>query len=108
MTTYLGNRGVVKVGSSPVAEVKRFTVDETEAVVDDTALGDAAPTHVPDELPRWTGTIECHHFPGDTSGQAVLLVGDSVNLELSPIGTANGREKLSGAASITSRAISGV
>lgn len=108
MTTYKGNTGVVKIGANAIAEITSFSITETEGTVEDTALGDTARTYVADELPTFSGTINCHHFPTDTNGQALLLVGDSLSFEVSPIGTATGREKLSGSGIITSRQVGDV
>jgi hypothetical protein len=108
MTTYKGNSGVVKIGSNAIAEIVNFSITEVEGTVEDTALGDVARTHVPDELPDWSGSVNCHHFPGDTNGQAVALVGETLNFEFSPIGTASGREKLTGTGIVTSRQVGDV
>lgn len=108
MTTYKGNTGVVKIGSNAIAEITSFSVTEVEGTVEDTALGDAARTHVADELPDWSGTVNCHHFPADTNGQALALVGESLSFEFAPIGTATGREKLSGTGIVTSRQVGDV
>lgn len=110
MTTYKGNSGVVKVGASPaaIAEVVSFNVTEVVGTVEDTALGDTSRTHLSDDLTDWSGTVNCHHFPTDTNGQAALTVGTSIAVELYPIGTATGREKLSGTAIVTSRQVGDV
>lgn len=106
MTTYHGNTGVVKAGTDTIAEVTKFDVTETAPVTEDTAMGASWATHLTGAPKSWSGSIEARYFPGDTNGQAVLLVGDSVSLELDPIGTGTGLEKLTGTATITSRAIS--
>ena len=110
MTTYKGNSGVVKVGAGPtaVAEVVSFNVTEQVGTVEDTALGDTARTHVSDDLVDWSGSITCHHFPTDSNGQAALTVGTSIAVELYPIGTTTGREKLSGTAIVTNRQVGDV
>ena len=110
MTTYKGNSGVVKVGAVPtaIAEMTQFSVTEVVGTVEDTALGDTARTHVSDDLPDWNGSINCHYFPGDTNGQAALLVGTTIACEFHPIGTTTGREKLSGTGIITSRQVGDV
>ncbi len=107
MTAYKGNTGVVKVGASPtaIAEITSFSVTEVAGTVEDTVLGDTAKTHQSDDLPDWSASINCNHFPTDTNGQAVLLPGTTIACEFYPIGTANGREKLSGTGIITSRQV---
>lgn len=110
MTTHKGNSGVVRVGGTPtaIAEITSFSVTETEGTVEDTVLGDAARTHMPDELPDWSGTVNCHYYPGDTNGQAACLIGESLAFEFATEGTANGKNKLSGTGIITSRQIGDV
>lgn len=108
MTTYKGNSGVVKIGANAIAEITSFSITETEGTVEDTAMGDAAKTFVPDELPSWSGSVNCHYFPTDTNGQALCLVGETLSFEFSPIGTTTGRAKMSGSAIITSRQVGDV
>lgn len=107
MTTYHGNSGIAKVGETPVAiaEVTKFDVTETAPIADDTAMGDTWASHLTGGAKSWSGSLDANYFPGDTTGQAVLLVGSSVNLELDPIGSTSGNEKLTGTATITSRAV---
>jgi len=103
MTTYHGKNGVIKIGTDVIAEVRSFSVTETAEIADDTVQGDNSPTHLVGVLP-WSGSIDAFYFPADTTGQAVLLAGASVALELDPIGSTSGLEKLTGTATITSRA----
>ena len=103
MTTYRGNAGVCKVGGTPtaVAELTGFTIRESTGTAEDTALGDTARTYKPDGLPTWNGTMRGHYFPGDTNGQAALVVGSELAFEGSPIGTTNGLARLTGNIIIT-------
>lgn len=105
MTTYLGNSGTVNSGANAVGEVTEFSVTETEGTVEDTALGDTARSYKADALPTFSGSITCHHFPGDTNGQATLLIGESISFELNPHGEADGAEQLTGTGIITSREV---
>lgn len=107
MTKYHGNSGVISVGATPtaIAEVAKFDVTETAPTADSTAQGDAWETHLTGGAKSWSGSIDAWYDPADTNGQAVLLAGDSVDLVLNPIGTASGLEKLTGTATITSRAV---
>lgn len=105
MTTYNGNSGVVKVSTTTIAEVTKFSVTETMGTLDDTAQGDTARTHLSEGLQAWSGSIEGHYYPGDTGGQDQLVAGASLSLVLNAIGTTTGRQKLSGTVTITSIAI---
>ncbi len=105
MATHKGNSGVVRVGESPtaIAEITSWSLTETAGTVEDTAMGDAAKTFVSDDLPTWSATVNCHFYPGDTNGQEVLQVGDSLAFEFGSEGTASGKNKRSGTGIITSR-----
>lgn len=98
MTTYRGNDGLLKVGATPtpVAELTGFTINTTIGMLDDTVQGDAARTHKSDALPDFSGSMRGRYFPGDTNGQAAVVEGAELAFEGSPIGTVNGRAKLSG------------
>ncbi len=110
MATHKGNTGVVRVGGTPtaVAEITSWSITETGGAVEDTALGDAAKTFVPDDLPSWTATINCHYYPGDTNGQVTLAVNALLAMEFGSEGIATGKNKLSGNGIITSRQIGDV
>lgn len=108
MATIKGNSGVVKIGANNIAEITSFSITETEGTVEDTALGDAARTYVPDALPTWTASINCHHYKGDTNGQALMLVGESLSFVFNPAGTGSGTETLTGTGIVTSRQVGDV
>lgn len=108
MTTMKGNGGVVKIADAVIAEITSWSVTETEGTVEDTAIGDTARTFVPDGLPTWTATINCHHYKGDSAGQALMLVGESLSFVFSPGGTGDGAESLAGTAIVTSRQVGDV
>lgn len=108
MTTIRGNSGLVKNGANTIGELTKFTVNETGGTAEDTALGDAARTYAADGLPTWTATIEGWYFPGDTNGQAQILIGASLSLVFHPAGTTSGTEKLTGTGIVTNRSIGSV
>ncbi len=101
MTTYRGNSGVAKIGANAIAELTRFAVTETGGTAEDTALGDTARTYKPDGLSTWTATVNGHWFPGDTNGQALIVIGAELALEFGMAGTATGLPKLSGTGIVT-------
>jgi hypothetical protein len=100
MATHHGKNGVVKVGSNAVAEVDRWSARESVDTVDDTAMGDAAQTHLTG-IPGWSGQITCHWDETDTNGQEALTIGASVTLNLYPEGAASGATYKTGTATIT-------
>ncbi len=101
MATHIGNDGVVQIGSSTViAEVTGFSLTETVAVADDSALGDTADTHLAGST-AWTGEVSCHWDETDTAGQVTLRAGTSVTLKLMPEGSTTGDKYYSGTATVT-------
>lgn len=108
MTTYKGNSGVVKISSNAIAELTGWTLTETEGTTEDTALGDTSRTFVVDGLPTWTAQIEGHWYPGDTNGQALMLIGASLSMVFDELGTATGSPTHTGTALITSRQIGAI
>ena len=68
MATFKGNEGTVLSGSSAVAEIRSFTVNETADVIEDTTMGDAAKTYVA-SFKDAAATVECYFDDTDTSGQ---------------------------------------
>jgi hypothetical protein len=105
MTTYRGNSGVLKLATNAVAELTGFTISTTIGMLDDTAQGDTARTHMDDGLPDFSGSMRGHYYPGDTSGQGAVVEGAELAGEFSPIGTTNGLVKLSGNIIITGMTI---
>lgn len=101
MTTYKGNAGIAKIGSNAIAELTSYTVTETEGTVEDTSLGDAARTYLADGLPTWTAAIAGHYYAGDTTGQALLVMGASLSMEFDPVGITTGLPTLTGTALVT-------
>jgi hypothetical protein len=96
MATYRGNNGVLLVAANAVAELTEFSITTIIGMLDDTAMGDSARSHMDDGLPDWSGTMTGHYFPGDTNGQAVVIEGAELAFEAGPSGTTAGLEKLSG------------
>jgi hypothetical protein len=100
MSTFLGNAGVVKVGSGTVAEVNNFSVNQTAAVTEDTSMGDTWTT-IKTTQKSWNASISCHWDDTDSDGQVALTVGSEVALTLYPEGTASGQYTLIGNAIVT-------
>lgn len=99
MTTYTGNSGSVKIGTTTLGEVRRFTSSEQANPIDDTALGDANKTWKAGS-PDVGGSIECWFDPGD-AGQTALTVGAQVALTLYPQGVGSGNAVHSCTAEVT-------
>lgn len=106
MATFHGKNGLVKVGADPgaqaIAEVKKFSVKTSAKVADDTAMGDDWETHIAGQtVKNWSGSLGCNANQGDTNGQAALVAGASVILNLYPEGAPSAAHYLTGTATIT-------
>jgi len=100
MATFLGKEGVVKIGTHVLAEVKSFSINQSAATTEDTALGDSWTSYVVTQK-SWQGSIACFWDNTDSQGQSALSVGTLVQLKLYPEGTTTGDYELSGDALIT-------
>ena len=81
MAVHHGKNGKVKLGVNLVAAVTKFSVTETVGDTDTTAMGDTAQTHIVG-IPGWSGKIEGHYDPANTTGQVALTIGASVTIGL--------------------------
>ncbi|OUW83686.1 MAG: hypothetical protein CBD78_00030 [Candidatus Thioglobus sp. TMED218] len=106
MATFKGNSGVVKVGSTAVAELRSYSITETAETIDDTAMGDTYRS-VQASLKSFNGSLDVYFDDTDSSGQGALTVGAAVTVEFLMEGSASGAHKLSGSAIVTDRTITG-
>lgn len=104
MTTTHGKNGKVKIGANAVAEITKWTLNESVPTADSTAMGDSWQTHEIG-IPSWSGSLEGHYDPGDTNGQVALGAGDSVTLKFYHDGDASGKAYRTGTATVTGRVI---
>jgi len=105
MATHAGSEGTVKVGSSAIAEIRSFSIEETADTLEDTSMGDGARTYKP-SLTSFSGSIDVFWDENDSSGQGALTIGAEVTLNLYPEGDTAGDTYLSGAAIVTGRSVS--
>lgn len=106
MAKHHGKNGLVKIGANAVAEVTRWTIQETADTSDTTAMRQSWQTHLTN-IPAWSGTVEGWYDPADTNGQVALVIGGSVTIGLYSDGDAAGKQYFSGTASITQRSVEG-
>lgn len=100
MAKHHGKGGTVKFGSNEVAHVTKFSVSETVETADSTEMGSTAQEHLVG-ISSWSGSLDCHYDPADTTGQASIDIGESVTLNLYTDGDASGKKYLSGTATVT-------
>lgn len=105
MATHTGSAGVVKVGTNTVAEVRNWTVDQSQDLVETTKLGDTIKTFKT-TLSASQGTVDCFWDETDTSGQGAMTIGATVTLNLYPEGADSGDTYYTGSAIINSIGVS--
>ena len=105
MATHTGSAGTVKVGSNAVAEVKNWTLDQSQDTVETTKLGDTVKTFSATQSSS-SGTMDCFWDETDTSGQGAMTIGTTVVLNLYPEGSDSGDTYYSGSAIINSIGVS--
>ena len=105
MATHTGSAGTVKVGSNAVAELKSWSLDQTQDTVETTKLGDTVKTYSVTQSSS-NGTMSCHWDETDTYGLVACSIGASVTLNLYPEGATSGDTYYTGSAIITSVGVS--
>ena len=106
MGTETSANGVIKVGSSAVAEVTGYSINYTADTVEDTVIGDSARTYKA-TLKSYTASIDAMYDQTDTNGQLSLNVGTEITFSLYPSGETSGDKYYTGSGIITGRTISG-
>ena len=105
MATHSGSQGTVKVGSNAVAELKSWSLDQTQDTVETTKLGDTVKTYTATQSSS-SGTMDCFWDETDTNGQVACSIGATVTLNLYPEGATSGDTYYTGSAIITSVGVS--
>ncbi len=108
MAIATGQSGVVKlqlkgVSEAVVGEVRSFTIDEGNSVLENTTMGNAGRTYQ-SGIDESNVSIEVYWDQADAQ-QLVLDSRASVDFEISPSGTAQGSKKYSGTGIVTSKSI---
>ena len=106
MATHSGISGLVKVAANTVAEVTSWTLDQSNSLIEDTAMGDTSRTYLAG-LDDFSASVEVFWDETDTNGQVALSPGSSVTLVLSPEGADAGDTSYTGTALVTSHSVSG-
>lgn len=96
--------GVIKSGSTAVAEITGYSVEHTVDTVENTVIGDAARTYSA-TLKQFTMSIDAFWDPAD-SGQDTLTVGSEISFSIYPEGETSGDTYYSGTGIITGRTVS--
>ncbi len=101
MANHKGSEGVVKVGSSTIAELKSYSIEESAETIETTTLSDAAKTFTAGTT-AWSGSCDCYWDETDTSGQGALTAGAEVTMNFYPEGATAGDKYYTGTAIVDS------
>ena len=109
MAIATGQSGVVKlqlagVNEAVVGEVRSFTIDEGNAVLENTTMGNAGRTYQ-SGIDESNVSIEVYWDQADAQ-QLVLDAGASIDFEISPSGTAANNKYYTGNGIVASKSIS--
>ncbi len=104
MATFSGSDGVIKVGSSLIAEVRSWSVEQTGDTNEDTVMGDSWRTHKP-SLKSWTGSADVLFDDTDTNGQTACVIGTTISVSFQMEGNSSGDHRLYGSAIVTGKSI---
>ena len=100
MATYTGKNGAVYSGTTAIAEIKDWSLETTSEMVADTVMGDSWVTNKP-TLKAWTSSFNAIWDSAD-AGQATLVEGAEITINVYPTGNTTGEVEWSGACIITS------
>lgn len=101
MANHIGNSGDVTITAAVVAEVLDFTLSEGVEIVDNSAISDAADTHLAGTT-NWSGSVNCFWDETDAAGQESMTIGASVTIHLRPEGAGTTNIDFNGTATIES------
>ena len=99
MANHLGREGLVKISSTPIGELRNYSLSHSSDVVEDSVIGDTYRTRL--------ATMKTFSVSGDlhwdetNAGQLLITIGSSGTLNLYPEGADTGDVYYSGAAIVT-------
>ena len=92
MSTFKGNDGVVKLGTSGgtniVGEVKSYSLEHQSDTIEDTAMGDTSRTYKASQK-SFSGSLDVFWDDSDTDGQGAFVVGNTIEINLYPAGVSD-------------------
>ena len=100
MATYTGSAGLVTVAGNTIAEIVGFSVDTQANTIEDSELTDSTATYKVGRT-SWTGSVECHWDPTDTTGQNSMVSGNSMAFIFYFRGDSTGDPTIEGTAIVT-------
>jgi predicted secreted protein len=104
MATHTGSEGTVKIGSTAVAAIRSYTLNENADTVEDTSMGSNVRSYKP-SLKSFDGSLDVFWVESDTGGQDALTVQAEITFSVYPEGSTTGDVYYTGSAIVTSRSI---
>jgi len=104
MATHTGSEGTVKIGSTAVAEIRSYTLNENADTLEDTSMGDSSRSYKP-SLKSFDGSLDVFWVESDAGGQDALTVDSEITFSVYPEGSTTGDVYYTGSAIVTSRSI---
>lgn len=95
-----GNEGTVHVGTTAIAELRGWELNESANTINDTVLSDAWETNQVGTK-SWSGQATAFYDETDTNAQEALTIGGTVTVKFYPEGTATAAAYKSGAVIVT-------
>jgi len=100
MATVLGKAGYLRISALTVLQLRGYTLNHTADTVEDTVIGDDYKTRL-STLKDWRVSGDLYFDIADTGANA-LTIGDTVTVDLYPMGIATASRYYQGRAIITS------
>jgi len=104
MATHTGSEGTVKIGSTAVAEIRSYTLNENADTLEDTSMGSGVRTYKP-SLKSFDGSLDVFWVESDVGGQDALTVQAEITFSVYPEGSTTGDVYYTGSAIVTSRSL---
>lgn len=107
MATYTGQDGSLSISGTAVAEVRSFSIDQTNNTVEKTVMGDSWKSYYTTQK-EWSGSADIYYSQtsGNIANVAAITSGASAAFIGYPAGDTTGYPKLSGNILVTGVSIS--
>jgi predicted secreted protein len=104
MANHRGQEGLVRVGTSAVAELRSWSLDITQDTIEDSTMGDTFRTYTTG-MKSWSGQLTCYWDESDTNAQMALAPlgtnAGTATVTLLPEGTSTAATTYSGVVVVT-------
>lgn len=107
MAAYTGQDGTMSIGGTSVAELRSFSIDQTNNTVEATVMGDDWKTYKTTQY-EWSGTADIYmnSTSNNVSNISAITTGAEAALEAFPGGNTSTYDKLAGNIIVTGLSVS--